>query len=206
VPAAYPILLDVTGMKIVIVGGGAVALRKATKLIEAGATDVTVISPKFTGDFPTPAKKVTSTFLPQHLDGARLVFAATDSPAVNAQVLIEARKRNALASRADEETGDFSTGAALREKTVTIAVWAESPALAAAIRDGLKSRLDPRWSQMAQAMQTLRPEILRGNLSAGHRRKLFRALAEEAALNKLASGGIDALREWIEEYKRELDR
>jgi precorrin-2 dehydrogenase len=203
-PAAYPILLDVTDKKIVIVGGGAVGLRKAKTLIEAGATDVTVVSPIFADGFAPGTKKVTSTFLPEHLDGARLVFAATDSPAVNAAVVREARRRSALASRADEETGDFSTGAALRQGPATAAVWADSPALAAAIRDGLQQRWDDRWTQMAQAMQTLRPEILRGKLAPEHRRKLFRALAGDAALNKLAIGGIDALRRWIDEQTEDL--
>jgi siroheme synthase-like protein len=203
VPAAYPILLDLTDKKIVIVGGGAVGLRKANKLIESGATDLTVVSPQFADGFPASVKKITSAFKPEHLDGAHLVFAATDSPAVNAEVMREARRRNALASRADEETGDFSAGASFREQAVTVAVWAESPALAAAIRDGLKTRLDPGWPQMAQAMQTLRPEILRSDLSSADRRKLFRALADEPALNKLKDGGIEALREWIEKLLTE---
>ncbi len=201
-PAAYPILLDVTDKKIVIVGGGAVALRKATKLVESGATDITVVAPNFADGFPSSTKKVTSTFKPDHLDGAKLVFAATDSAAVNAEVVREARLRGALVSRADEETADFSTGASIREQSITVAVWTESPALSATIRDGLKNHWDARWTQMAQAMQTLRPEILKSNLSPENRRKLFRALAESPAMNKLSEGGITALRDWIEEFKR----
>ena len=46
----YPILLDVTRARVVIVGGGRVAARKAKGLIDAGATDITVVAPDFIGD------------------------------------------------------------------------------------------------------------------------------------------------------------
>src|SRR4051794_37590699 len=39
-PHTYPLLLDVTDRSIVIVGGGAVAVRKAEGLLAAGATRV----------------------------------------------------------------------------------------------------------------------------------------------------------------------
>jgi precorrin-2 dehydrogenase/sirohydrochlorin ferrochelatase len=82
VHAAYPILLDVTRRRIVIVGGGHVGLRKAVKLVEAGAEDVTVVSPVFADGFPGSVRKVEGTYNAAQLEGASLVFAATDLPEV----------------------------------------------------------------------------------------------------------------------------
>jgi precorrin-2 dehydrogenase / sirohydrochlorin ferrochelatase len=193
----YPVLLDLTGRRIVIVGGGAVGLRKATKLIEAGANDVTVVSPTFVEGFPPSVRKVTEAYQPAHLSGAVLVFAATDSAQINAKIVKEARQRNAWANRADEEGGDFTTPAVLRDGPVTIGVWADSPALSAAIRDGLRDRWDARWTAMAEAMQTLRPIILRSGLPPKQRREMLKELATQAAMEQLAAGGVEGLRDWI---------
>ncbi|HFK1035320.1 TPA: NAD(P)-dependent oxidoreductase, partial [Listeria monocytogenes] len=41
----YPIMLDITGKKVVIIGGGKVTLRKITGLLDAGA-DILVVGLK----------------------------------------------------------------------------------------------------------------------------------------------------------------
>ncbi|MBQ3471075.1 MAG: NAD(P)-dependent oxidoreductase, partial [Clostridia bacterium] len=46
----YPIMLNIDGRKCVVIGGGAVALRKANKLRECGG-NVVVISPEFADGF-----------------------------------------------------------------------------------------------------------------------------------------------------------
>ena len=43
--ALYPIFLELSGKKCVVVGGGKVASRKVARLLEAGA-DVTVVAPE----------------------------------------------------------------------------------------------------------------------------------------------------------------
>ena len=43
----YPVMLNLTGKSVVVVGGGKIAARKIARLIEADAV-VTVISPKVT--------------------------------------------------------------------------------------------------------------------------------------------------------------
>src|SRR5580698_5560697 len=99
----YPILLDLSHRPVVIVGGGAVASRKAAGVLAAGARDVRAVAPKFVRDFPGELKKINEDFAPGHLDGAGLVFAATDSQGVNDTVVAEAQKRNILVGRADAD-------------------------------------------------------------------------------------------------------
>jgi len=197
VPLAYPILLDVSQKRIIIVGGGGVAVRKATKLIEAGATDITVVSPAFAEGFPGSVRRLAEIFRPEHLASAAIVFAATDSPAVNESVVVEARRLNVLVSRADEEGGDFTVPAVLRNGPVTIAVSAESPALAATIRDKIGEQWDSRWTAMADAMRILRPMVLNSGLEPQRRRELLRELATDTAMDKLAADGIAGLRDWL---------
>lgn len=197
-PAAYPMLLDVTTLPIVIVGGGGVAVRKANGLIEAGATNITVVSPDVAVDMP-PVRHVARRYAPDTLTGARLVFAATNNAAVNAAVAVDARAVGALVCRADTQDAadaDFATAATFREGPIVVAVSTGSAALTATVRDALRDRFDPRWAAMAEAMRTLRP-LIKDRLPPAERAAAFRKLATDDALAVLAGGGIERLKAWI---------
>jgi precorrin-2 dehydrogenase / sirohydrochlorin ferrochelatase len=197
---AYPIHLDVTGRTILIVGGGAVAARKARGLIESGAGRVRCVAPAFCDEFPAEVDRVRGTYCPDHLTGATLVFAATDRADVNEAVVRDAHARNLLVNRADpddEEPGDFALPAKFRRGEVTVTVSAGSPALAAMIRDRLDTQFDPRWAQMADAMRELRPWIKSAVVGIDTRRTIFRELATEDALGCLADRGLEGLRKWL---------
>src|SRR5215213_10147985 len=117
-PHAYPLMLDVTERPVLIVGGGAVAARKAAGLIECGATRIRCVAPEFDPAMPEGVDRVRGTYEPRHLDGAGLVFAATDDRAVNAAVVRDARSLGVLVNRADADDdapGDSATPARLRQ-------------------------------------------------------------------------------------------
>jgi len=195
-------MLDVVARQVVIIGGGAVATRKAKGLLAAGAQNVRVVSPAFHPDMPPQVERVPESYHPMHLSGAGLVFAATDAPEINDAVVRDAGTLGLLVCRADADDdapGDFTTPAVLRRGPVAVMVSAAgAPALAAAIRDDLADKLDPRQVRMAEVMQTLRP-ILRGatDLTPARRRDVFRDLASPDALESLASGGAPMLLHWI---------
>jgi precorrin-2 dehydrogenase len=207
VPYAYPLLLDVSDRLIVIIGGGIVAARKARGVIKAGAKRVRMVSPTFVSTIPAPVEKVEEGYDPRHLDGAGLVFAATDKPEVNEAIVLESRKRGILVARADAdetEPGDFSTPAHFREGPVIVSVSAGSAALAAAIRDGIAERFDSRWAVLAELMQTLRPLVHKTiPNNADRRAKIFRALATEPAID-LAAGGLPGVLAWLAEQYPEF--
>jgi precorrin-2 dehydrogenase/sirohydrochlorin ferrochelatase len=194
-------MLDVSQRPIVIVGGGRVAARKAKGLIEAGATRVKIVAPQFCDAIPdTGVERVTATYLTDHLTGAGLVFAATDNPDVNAAVVGDAHRLGLLVSRADstdEDAGDFSTPAILREENLVLTVsTGGNPTLAAALRDELRTTLDPRWIKMAAAMKALRPRALAIS-SVNKRREVLHDMATTEAMDVLDKDGIDGLWGWL---------
>ena len=204
----YPMMLDVTDRLAVIVGGGAVAVRKAGGLLECGAARVRCVSPAFDARMPGSVERVEARYAPAHLDGAGLVVAATDDPAVDDVVVADARARGILVNRADATAadddgdgrpGDFSTPARWRQQSVTVTVSAGgSPALAVLIRNGLAARWDPRWSAMAEAMAVLRPALLgAAGVDAPTRAAAFRDLATEEALAVLDAGSPSDLYDWL---------
>jgi precorrin-2 dehydrogenase/sirohydrochlorin ferrochelatase len=193
-------MLDVTDRQIVIIGGGAVAARKAAGAAAAGAKRIRVIATDFRTDFAEGIERVTKPYDRGDLIGADLVFAATDSSAVNDRIVRDARSAGILVNRADssdESPGDFTTPARLHLGSITVTVSAQSAALAAMIRDELQASFDPQWTAMAQAMQQLRPMIKASCPNAADRAKLFRALATPNARHILHDGGFEGLKNWI---------
>jgi precorrin-2 dehydrogenase/sirohydrochlorin ferrochelatase len=203
-------MLDVTARRVVIVGGGAVAARKAAGLIQAGAKYVVCIAPTFDSDLPDAVQRIVASYEPAHLESAGLVFAATNSPEINRRIVADAHQRGLLVCRADtdadaDRAGDFATPARFRCGDVIVTVSAGgNPALAGLIRDQLQRHFDPRWEQMAAALRRLRPAIKASAIDAQRRRAALRALATEAALQVLVNGGVDALREWLARRYPEL--
>lgn len=204
----YPIFIDVSRRRILIVGGGTVASRKASGLIDAGATDVVVVAPTFTSDFPDTVQRIKRGYAPAMLEGIDLVFAATDRADVNDQVVRDAQAKKLLVNRADtddQNPGSFITPAKIVEGHLTISVSASSAALASRVRDAIKERLDPRWSMMANAMQEMRPWVKsQQHLNQPQRAEIFRTLAQDDAMDVLQAGGIDSLRDWLIERHPEL--
>ncbi len=184
------------------------ASRKAQGLVDAGATDVIAYSPQFVADFPRQVQKIEKVYDAGLLEGAWLVFAATNRPEVNTVIINDAHERHILVNRADvdeELPGDFVTPAKFQDQNVLLTVSAASAALAASIRDALQRRWDPRWTKMGQAMQVLRPWIKnRPKLTQEQRAVIFRVMVGNEAMDVLDQGGIDALKEWIIQKHPEL--
>lgn len=200
-------MLDVSGRTAVIVGGGAVAARKALGLLDAGAGAVRCVAPVFNADIPENVQRIQEAYQSRHLDGAFLVFAATDNPDVNSAIVRDAHARNLLVNRADPgeaDPGDFVVPASHRAGNVVMTVAAGSPALSAMVRDRLAEAFDPRWEMLAELMLELRPAIVRSGLDISRRRQIFRDLATDGALRAIDDGGPEGVRRWLLDKYPEL--
>jgi len=94
----YPVMLNLTGKSVVVVGGGKIAARKIARLIEADAV-VTVISPKVTLSIKHYVQDNQVRWLkqPYSLNTLSrcypvLVFAATESEQINRQIAADSRR------------------------------------------------------------------------------------------------------------------
>jgi len=196
-PGTYPMLVDLTGKLVVVVGGGAVAVRKVKGLLDSGATQICVIAPEIAPEMPERIKPLRREFAPDDLNNASLVFAATDSAEVNDLVTREAHRRGIWVNRADaEDDSDFATPAIWRKESLMVTVSTQgNPALSAKIRDVISIELDSKWEKLATAAARLRPVILRNVGEIESRRKIFRALATDEAAN--VAGDENELRRWL---------
>jgi precorrin-2 dehydrogenase len=162
----YPVLLDLTGRRCVMVGGGAIAERRIDGLLAAGAR-VTVISPRLTRALEALAadgriEHEARGYREGDLAGADLAFVATDAGEVNAAVAREAQGRGVWINAADDPARcTFILPALVRrgDLTVAVATGGSSPALARAIREELETYLTEDYATLASIAAEARREV-----------------------------------------------
>jgi siroheme synthase-like protein len=162
----YPVFLELSGRRCLVVGGGLVAERRTEGLLAVGAT-VTVISPTLTSTLVALAadgriRHSLRAFEPGDLDGVDLAFAATDRGEVNAALFREARTRGVWVNAADDPAHcTFILPAVVRRGDLTVAVstGGTSPALARAIREELEGFLTAEYATLARIAAEARREL-----------------------------------------------
>ncbi|MHB1222610.1 MAG: precorrin-2 dehydrogenase/sirohydrochlorin ferrochelatase family protein [Gemmatimonadaceae bacterium] len=173
----YPVMLHGEAIDAVVVGGGAVAARKARALLDAGAR-VQVVAPEQCADlrqWAAAEPRLTLTARPfddADLSGANLVVAATDDRAVNAAVGRAARRAGLLVNVADApDEGTFVTAAVHRAGALVVAVGAGGvPSAAVGVRDLIARRLDVRYADAVALLGGLRARMMARGDVAGWRR------------------------------------
>ena len=141
----YPIFLDLRSKPVLVVGGGKVATRKVKGLLEAQA-HVTVVAPVISNDLRETAAITLVEREYQSCDcpGHALIFAATSSREVNAQIARDARAQSIPSNVADApEECAFIVPARLSDGIIQIAVstGGTDPRRAVAIRDSIRRAL-----------------------------------------------------------------
>lgn len=131
----FPLHLDLTGRRVLVVGGGAVAARRTRVLVTAGAA-VDVVSPALSEGFPAvPVAR--REFVPTDVDGAWLVLACTG--VVDAAVAEACAERQTWCVRADDASlSPAWVPAVARVDDVVVSVTAgRDPRRAVGLRDAL---------------------------------------------------------------------
>jgi siroheme synthase-like protein len=118
-----PISVNITGKKIMIIGGGKVAYHKAT-LLSRFTERACIISPEFHEGFDgLPFRRIRKKYDRSDLAGAFLVYACTEDEALNIRIKRDAEEMGVLASVCDNPRRcGFISPAIYRERNVTIAV------------------------------------------------------------------------------------
>jgi siroheme synthase-like protein len=143
----YPIFLNLYDRPVLVVGAGKIALRKTRGLLEAGAR-VTVVAPEALPDFDRlPVRLIRRAWRSADLEGALLVFAATDDRQTNHRIAQAAKRRSILANIADSAAEcDFVVPARLAHAGAQIAISTSGrdPRLSATLRGKLAELLDDK--------------------------------------------------------------
>jgi precorrin-2 dehydrogenase/sirohydrochlorin ferrochelatase len=161
----YPVMLNLENRRVVIIGGGDVALRKARDLLEAGAR-VLVIAPDVHLDFKALAGSSGASleilqrpYQPGDLADAALVFSATSNAEVNRAVFKEARERNIFINAVDDPLScSFFIPSFIKKGDLILALSTsgKSPALAARLRREIEKHIPEDIEQTLAALSEIR--------------------------------------------------
>ncbi len=154
-----PVVVDLAGRPVLVIGGGRVGLRKAAQLVSEGAR-VTVLSPELLADVPDGVAAVLARrYEPGDLAGYLLVVSATGDPEANDAIVAEARGRGLLVNVVDDsKRSDFYFAALHRQGDVVVAVSTEgaAPALAQWVRDRIAASLPANLAEVAEQLRAER--------------------------------------------------
>lgn len=206
VPPYYPVYLDLTGKKAVVIGGGSVAERKICSLLKARA-DVKVISPhltkrlkreKFKGMF----RHVCRSYKKGDLSRAFLVVAATDSQRINEQV---SRDAPCLVNVVDKPAlCNFIVPSLVQRGHLQLAISTSgmSPALSRSIRKELEKIYGQEFSDYVKLLKTIRKEALLNIKDKKIRTAFLKSIASEKIIKMLRGKGLRMTKKFVEELSK----
>lgn len=192
----YPIHLNVTGKKCVIIGGGKVAYRKVRSLKESGA-DVVVVSPEVCPEMINEDGLVLikKEYEESFLDGALLVIAATDNEVINKKVTLDAEKRNIIVNVVDyPERCSFIVPSTINrgDLCISISTGGASPAVSKRVREELEAVFGKEYEEYLELLTKMRSLAMSSIEDSIKRRKVLQRLAKKDIFDAVKDEGVEA--------------
>lgn len=187
----FPILLSLKNQPCCVIGGGRVAYRKVTSLLQAGAT-VKVISPETVDELDVLACSGDITLEKRNyqlgdLTGCRLAFAATNQQQVNEACRKEAIETGILLNVVDvPELCDFIMPAVHQQGDLLFMVCSQgkSPMLSKRIRKEFEKSYGPSYGWVSHTLGEIRLQAFKDLTDIHQRKDLFKHLIEEGPLDQ----------------------
>ncbi len=175
----FPLVVDLTNRRVVVIGAGRVGVHKALQLLECGAR-VTMIGEEVLAPVPDGVENLlVRRFEPGDLAGALLVVAATGDGQVNDAIVEEANQRNILLNVVDDVArSNFYFTAVHRDGDVIVSVstGGSSPALAQWVRNAIAKALPKNLARVARQLRAERDAIHAGGESTEDREWMARVI------------------------------
>ncbi|MGG3916276.1 precorrin-2 dehydrogenase/sirohydrochlorin ferrochelatase family protein [Rossellomorea vietnamensis] len=178
-----PIMIDVKDKQVTIIGGGKVAFRKLSVFLEQGAR-ITIISPEVVDEIRVLHEEkrilwIKREVLPEDVNKAFIVIAATNNRSVNEQVKKYSDRNQLLCVVDDGDCGNMQMVSFTQKGTFTIAVstGGASPILAKKLTNQLSQPFDDSFIEKLAIISSERKEIKASDLSDREKRKLLKELS-----------------------------
>lgn len=201
----FPIFLSLDNRHCVVAGGGQVAERKVENLLEYPVS-IDVISPEATLRLQEWANSkqvnwIRRPFRAADIQGAFLVFAATDDQEVNRQVASLCKQAGVMVNAVDDPGFcDFYIPSTIRRNSLVVAISTEgkSPAYAKRLRRQLEDTITDQHGQFVDLLGEQRENVKNAFPDIRVRQAIFEALANLDILDLLAAGEEERVRERVE--------
>jgi len=208
--AKYPIFLELGGRRVVVIGAGAVAIRKAQSLLDPGARLV-VVSEHIDSAMTTlcqqaNAELVRSKYSKDHLVGAALVIAATSNRQLNERIYKDCQELEILCNVVDQpQLADFFVPAVVKRSHLQIAITTEGdcPAYAGHLRKKLEQIFTVQHGEFLAQLKTLRKLIIETVPNPADRNALLGQLVEDQSFEYFIQNGPAAWRDRAEKITKQ---
>ncbi len=176
----YPIFLELTGRRCLVIGGGFIATQKAKALVACGGK-VTVVSPTLGAGLRRLLKERKirwrrHRFIRSDLKGVELVVAATDDQPVNKQAARWAKRKSLLINVVDQpKLCSFIVPSEVRRGKLCLAISTSgiSPALSKWIRKDLEKRYGSEFGRLLARSSRIRGALKEAVPSYNRRKRLY---------------------------------
>lgn len=161
----YPIMIDLKGKEITVIGGGKIAYRKVNNFLKFGY-EVTVVSREFIEDFKKIENKIKiikDEYSEIYIKDSFIVVAATNNKKVNESIGMFCRTNNKLVNVIDDpKLSNFIVPSCVKrgDLVISISTGGKSPSLASKIRKDLEIQYDDSYEEYLILLGELREQIL----------------------------------------------
>jgi uroporphyrin-III C-methyltransferase/precorrin-2 dehydrogenase/sirohydrochlorin ferrochelatase len=201
-----PVLLDLRGRQTLVVGGGAVAMRKVELLLKAHAR-VRVVAPRLHPELALyrDAGRIEHhalAFEPAHFAGVVFAIAATDQPPVNRAVAAAGAARGVFVNAVDDATASSCIMPAIVDRSpilVAIGSSGQSPTLVRRVRAQLEALLPEGLGELARLAGRARERVARALPDLERRRRFWDRLFDGSIATAVFSGQAAAAEAMLEQ-------
>ena len=212
----YPVYLDITNKRCVIVGGGDVAERKAERLLDFGAR-VTVIGKTLTPLLETMKRDGRIEHIHADYDGtlignAFMLIGATDRDDINTRISLDGKHKGILVNIVDDPAKcDFILPSLVQQGDLAIAIstGGKSPALAKKLREELEKRYGPEYEALLHMLGKLREKVVARGYASDENKQRFEAVIDSDILQHIKDKNWEQVKKIIYEItgvEIEVDR
>lgn len=197
-----PLFHKLQGGRVLVIGGGEIALRKARLLADAGAA-LRVVAPDVDGQLAALAREgggevLVRGYQAADLVGCRLVIAATDDPGLNAQVSADAQALSLPVNVVDAPALCTVIFPAIVDRSplvIAVSSGGDAPVLARLIRAKLEAWIPSAYGELAGLAARFRHKVKSLYPDVNQRRGFWETVFQgPIAERQLAGQGAEAER------------
>jgi precorrin-2 dehydrogenase / sirohydrochlorin ferrochelatase len=200
----YPLFLDITDRRCIVIGGGDVAERKVERLLDFGAC-VVVIGMALTPGLEIMKNEgrinhIAADYDKAFIDDAFLIIGATDRDDINAKISRDGREKGILVNIVDDpDKCDFVLPSLIRQGDLLIAIstGGKSPALAKKLREEMERLFGTEYQTLLDVMGQLREKLVVKGRSSDENRRVFEAVVHSDILKHIKDKSWDTVRKII---------
>lgn len=203
--ALFPMFVELSGKKVLVIGGGNVALRKCQKLLPYGA-EITAVSSRFQPQFIS-LEGVDLLFRPfddSDVDGRDMVIAATDDHALNEHAALLCQERHIPFNCVDDpdNCSFIFPSLTLRGRlSAGFCTGGASPTASAYFKNEFEESLPDGLEDILDFMAEIRPRVIAAVPDQRRRARIFAFL-----FNACIDAGGEPDEELVESIVPELGR